>query len=273
MSADPRAGSSVHVAGMRGADQDRAFAGQVAVVTGGTEGIGLAIAHRLGRSGARLVVASRRPAAVRRAGTTLRATGIEVLARPADVRDEAAVQDLVQAADHRFGRIDILVNNAGGSFGDRFRRGPLLDLGADDLVEAFRLNVTSAFLCAKAVVPVMRRGGGGVIVNVASMAAFRAPAPMAAYGASKAALVSLTQSMAGEWAPSIRVNAVAPGHIDTPRVTSRRSPERLAAMLESIPLCRLGTPEDVAGAVAYLAGPEASWMSGTVIQLHGGGWD
>src|SRR5262249_9459280 len=153
-----------------------------------------------------------------------------------DIRDETAVHDLVNLAVERFGRLDVLVNNAGGSFGDRFRRGPLLELDADDLVEAFRLNAAGSFQCAKAAVPVMRRGGGGVIVNVTSMSAFHASAPMAAYGASKAAMVSLTASMAEEWAPDIRVNSVAPGHIDTPRTSANRAPERAAQIMRDIPL-------------------------------------
>lgn len=249
------------------------LAGRVAAVTGGTEGIGLGVARRLGRDGAALVVASRRQEAVDRALDGLRADGCTAIGLTADVRDDEDVRRLVAAADERFGRLDILVNNAGGSFGDRFRRGPLTNLEPGDLVEAFRLNVVGAFTCAKAAAPLLRRDGEGVIVNIASMSAFRASPPMAAYGASKAAMVSLTQSMAQEWAPQIRVNAVAPGHIDTPRVSGRRSEERLSRMLGSIPLGRLGTPEDVAGAVAYLAGPSARWVTGTVLQVHGGAWD
>jgi 7-alpha-hydroxysteroid dehydrogenase len=247
----------------------RELEGQVAVVTGGTEGIGAAIARELGRAGAKVVVASRRPEATQAMAAALATEGTTALGVPLDVLSAESVDSLLSRVLDEFGAVDVLVNNAGGSYSERFRRGPLLELDGEDLLEAFRLNVVGAFTCSKAVAPSMRRHGG-VIVNVASVAAFQVEHGMGAYGTSKAALVQLTKAMAAEWAPDVRVNAVAPGHIDTPRVSAKRSPERKARLLAEIALTRLGTGEDVAQAVRFLAAPTASWMTGAVLNLDGG---
>ncbi len=249
---------------------DFALDGRVAVVTGGTEGIGAAIARELGTAGARVVVTSRREEAVAKMAAELEAVGVEAIGVAADVRETAAVQNLFARTRERFGRVDVLVNNAGGSFGDRFKRGRMLSLEGDDFIEAYRLNVVGAFLCSKAAVPIMQEVGAGSIVNVSSMAAFQVEGPMAPYAASKAALVNLTTAMAHEWAPTIRANAVAPGHIDTPRVSANRSPERVQRLLTEISLARMGTPEDVAHAVRYLASPASAWLTGSVIRVDGG---
>lgn len=243
--------------------------GQVAVVTGGTEGIGAAIARELGRAGATVVVASRRPEATEATADFLAGQGMTALGVPVDVLSADSVDALLSRVHGEFGTVDILVNNAGGSYSERFKRGLLLELDGQDLLEAFRLNVVGAFTCSKAVAPSMRQHGG-VIVNVASVAAFQVEAGMGAYGTSKAALVQLTRAMAAEWAPDIRVNAVAPGHIDTPRVSAKRSPERKARLVAEIALARMGTSEDVAQAVRFLAAPTSSWMTGAVLSLDGG---
>lgn len=244
--------------------------GRVAVVTGGTEGIGAAIARELGRAGARVVVTSRRDEAVEKMAAELEAQGIEALGVAADVRDDAAVERLFAQTVDKFAGVDVLVNNAGGSFGDRFNRGELLSLTSNDFIEAYRLNLVGAFSCSKAAVPIMQKAGSGSIVHVSSMAAYQVEGNMGAYGASKAAIMNLTMAMAQEWAPTIRVNAVAPGHIDTPRVSARRSPERVQRLLGEISLGRMGTPEDVAHAVRYLASPAAAWVTGSVIRVDGG---
>ena len=244
--------------------------GQVAIVTGGTEGIGRAIAEVLGRAGARIVVTSRRDDAVVATAEQFEREGIEALGVATDVRSPEAVEGLVAAALDAFGDIDILVNTAGGSFGDSFSRGPLLDLSPDDFIESYRLNVVGAYLCARAAVPAMRAGGGGSIVNISSLASHDPAQGMAAYGASKAALNNLTRSMAREWAPDIRVNAVAPGHIDTPRTTANRSPERVAVQLKEIGLGRMGTPVDIANGVLYLVAPAGAWLTGIVLDIDGG---
>lgn len=244
--------------------------GSVAVVTGATDGIGRGVAEALGRSGASVVVASRREEAVTGTVADLRDRGIAAFGQPADVRDERNVEELVEFALSLEGSLDILVNCAGGSFGNGFKRGPLLDASADDLMEAYRLNVIGAFLCATAAARGMGEEGGS-IVNVSSMGGVRAGSRgMAAYGASKAALNSLTKSMAIEWAPRVRVNAVAPGYIDTPRTTATRSPERLSEQLRTVAMGRMGTPAEVGDLVLYLASPAASWTTGVVYEIDGG---
>lgn len=244
--------------------------GQVAVVTGGTDGIGLGVALALGRAGARVVVCSRRPDAVAAAERRLGDLGVAAAGLAADVRDPDRMHVVAARAADRFGALDILVNCAGGSFGDRFRRAPLMELDAEDMLEAYRANTVGAFIAAKAAVPAMRAGQGGCIVFISSVVARHISAGMAAYGAAKAALDHLTRSLAHELAPAIRVNAVAPGHIDTPRTAARRDAGKRARQMAETPMGRYGTPEDVAGAVVYLASPAAAWVTGEVVNVTGG---
>jgi NAD(P)-dependent dehydrogenase (short-subunit alcohol dehydrogenase family) len=247
------------------------LSGRVGVVTGGSTGIGRGIAEALGSGGAKVVIASRTAETVAEAEAALAAAGIDVLGVPADVRDENSVATLFQTVRERFGRLDILVNSAGGAFGDSFDRGPLRALTAGDLVEAYRSNVVGAFLCSKAAVPLMKEDGGGNIVHISSVAG-RAAAPnlMGAYGASKAALNNLTRTMALEFAPDVRVNAVLPGHVDTPRTRAARTPARLAAALADSASGRLGTVADIGAAVCYLCSPAGSWVNGILFDIDGG---
>lgn len=135
------------------------------------------------------------------------------------------------------------------------------------------VNTRSVFLCSTAAVPVMQAQGKGVIINMASIGGLASSAPgvgFALYGASKAAVVNLTRSMAVEWAPQIRVNAIAPGQIDTPRVTSGWNPEQRAAQIRRVAMGRNGLPEDIAGAAVYLASDAAAWTTGICLEVHGG---
>lgn len=244
--------------------------GHVAVITGGSAGIGRAVAERLGSLGATVLVAARSSGALDAAVEKMRATGIEAFGKPTDVREEREVDELFAYAESLEGQVSILVNSAGGSFSDNFKRGPLLDASANDLLEAYRLNVVSAFLCSVRAVAAIGEAGGS-IVNVSSIGGVRVGGGgMAAYGASKAALNNLTKTMALEWAPKIRVNAVAPGVIDTERTTATRTPERLARQLRSVALGRMGTPEEVAELVLYLVSPAASWTTGSIYEMDGG---
>lgn len=246
------------------------FTDRVAIVTGGTSGIGRGIAQRLGEGGAKVVVCSRTAANVAATEAELAAEGIDALGVALDVREESGVEALIHATLERFGGIDVLVNSAGGSFGDTYRRGPLLELEASDFIESYRLNVVGAFLCSKAAFPHLQ-SREGAIVHVSSLAG-RAPSAglMGAYGATKAALNNLTKTMGREFAPHVRVNAVAPGHIDTPRTSANRSPERLAAVTKEIAMARFGTPTDVADLVCFLASPAASWITASVFDIDGG---
>lgn len=255
---------------------------RTAIVTGASQGLGRGIALELARAGADVAVVARLPEPVTARGQSrphepvepvvaeVQALGRRALGITADVREADQVASMVQQTLETFGRVDILVNNAGGSYGQDFKRGPVLETTEHDLNETFRLNVNSVFLCSKAVAPIMLEQGSGAIINNASMGGLGPDRDFAAYTAAKAAVISLTGQMAMEWAPSVRVNAVAPGRIDTSRSRSRRDPETLARRLSHIAMGRMGAPEEVAGAVVYLASDAASWTTGITIELDGG---
>ena len=244
--------------------------GKVAVVTGGSRGIGRAIALGLGAHGCHVVVVARSQESVSATVTDIERDGGSAEGITGDVRDAAAVKTVLAQVERSAGRLDVLVNNAGGSFGDDFQRRPLLELRPEDLLGAFRMNVLSAFLCARESVPLMRRAGGGSIINVCSVVV-RTPRPgFGAYSAAKAALTSLTMTMALEWAPEVRVNAVLVGHVDTERARRSRTAEDVAWLERHIALGRLGQPADIAGTVVFLASDLARWVTGSAVGVDGG---
>lgn len=241
--------------------------GKVALITGGTRGIGLATAHAFGAAGARLYVAARREE-YDDAGAILRA-GFDVSFISADLQTRAAARSLVERVVADAGRIDVLVNNAG------------VDLGGDseDFPEAqwrsvMATNLDAVFWCSQIAIGFMRRNGGGAIVNVGSMSGIVANVPQnqVAYCSSKAAVHMMTRSLASEFASEkIRVNAVAPGYIDTAMSRGGMSnPSRGPVWLEMTPMRRFGKPDEVAAAILFLASEAASFITGEIIVVDGG---
>jgi 2-deoxy-D-gluconate 3-dehydrogenase len=246
---------------------------RVAIVSGGSDGIGRMIAHGLADAGASVVVAARGPEKIEKVVGEIEGKGHQVIGVPTDVTEPQAVKSLVEKTLSRFGQVDILLNVVGGSQGPTFKRGPLLELTKADFNEAFNINVTSAFLCSQAVVPHMLERGKGVIINMASIGArdYRLPEPgMSVYNMTKASIMHLTRSMAKEWAPNIRVNCVNAGHFITPRRARTERPERRERSLAEIQVGRFGVPQDIAGAIVFMASDAGAFFNGSYLDLHGG---
>jgi len=193
-----------------------------------------------------------------------------VLGVTADLRDGAEVSRMVREVQSTFGGIDILVNVAGGSWGETFRAGSLLEISDRDVLEAYRVNVVTMFLCSTAVAPLMKQRGKGAIVNIASVAGRGASPSQGAYGAAKAAVINMSQTMAAEWAPEVRVNAIAVGGVETPHRARWAEPAQGAGPSNLPPLGRLGTPEEHAGTVVWLVSDAASYITGAIVDAHGG---
>ncbi|MFN0070820.1 MAG: SDR family NAD(P)-dependent oxidoreductase [Chloroflexota bacterium] len=255
---------------------------RVAIVTGGAQGLGKAACTELARAGAHVVVVAREPedvtvgrsrphAPVDQAVDEVLSLGRRSLGITADVRDQADVDQMVRRTMDELGRIDILVNVVGGSWGETFRGGGVLDIEPNDVMEAYRLNVLTMFMCTKAVQPIMKAQGKGAVINIASMAG-RGPSPgSAAYGAAKAGVISMSQTMAQELAPEIRVNVIALGGIETPHRPMWAGAQQQASTTASrSALGRLGTPEEHAGTIVWLASDYAGYMTGAVIDANGG---
>jgi 3-oxoacyl-[acyl-carrier protein] reductase len=241
------------------------LAGKVAVVTGGGSGMGEAICRRFVEEGARVVLADNRADRAEPLARDIGAVFVE-----ADVSRDADVRKMIDAAVERFGRLDVLVNNAGAPQPPT----PVADTTESDFDRLMAVNAKAIFLAARRAVPIMRRQGGGIIINTVSVAAIRPRPNLAAYNSSKGAALVMTKSLAIELAPDrIRVNAVCPGPADTPMLSTfvgGDGPEKRAAFLSTIPLGRLCTPEDVANAMVYLASEESSFVTGAVLDVDGG---
>ncbi len=239
------------------------LAGKVALVTGGARGIGLAVARAFVREGALVTVADINAggAAQAAAGLGERATGLAV-----NVADQASVQAMVDAITGRHGRLDILVNNAGVGGNT-----PFLETRLEDWNRIIGINLTGAFMVAQAAAREMARGGGGKIVNIASLSGQRGGNGRAAYGAAKAGLELLTKVMAVELAEhGINVNNIAPGAIETEMAKFAHDQATRAAYNYLIPMTRYGTPEEIADAAVFLCSDEARYVHGHTLNVDGG---
>ncbi len=239
---------------------------KVAVITGGTRGIGLAVAKRLTADGYDVLLTYKGDAeAAAEAARELAGSGRRVEAIAADISTADGAGATIEAAMERLGRIDVLVNNAGIT-----RDTLLMRMSEDDWDEVLTTNLKGTFLVSKAAVRPMLRQRSGRIVNISSVVGQVGNAGQANYSAAKAGLIGFTKSLAKEvGSRGITVNAIAPGFIAT-RMTAGLPDEMKAILLERTPLARFGEPEDVAGAVAFLAGPDAGFITGHVLTVDGG---
>ena len=235
------------------------FSGRVALVTGGSRGVGRGIVEGFLAAGASVMTCGRTEPEDLPEGAAFTVT---------DVRDAEQVDALVTATTERFGRLDVLVNNAGGSPpADAATASPRFS------TSIVALNLLAPLFCAQRANAVMQgQDGGGAIVNIASVSGVRPSPGTAAYGAAKAGLINLTQTLAVEWAPKVRVNAVTAGMILTEQADLFYGDEAgIARVAATVPLGRLGQPSDVADACLFLSSPLASYISGANLVVHGGG--
>ncbi len=239
--------------------------GQCGIVTGGTRGIGKAIAQRLAQRGVNLVVAARTLPAAQEVAASLSTPDVRVFGMKLDVSNAGEVEQVFEFAREKFGRIDILVNNAGIT-----KDGLLMRMQEDAWDTVIDINLKGVFLCSREAIRDMAKQRYGRIINITSVAAFMGNPGQANYSASKAGIVGFTKTVAREYASrNITVNAVAPGFIET-AMTDVLPQHIKEEMKKMIPLGRFGTVDDVAEAVVFLASPEAGYITGHVLHVNGG---
>jgi NAD(P)-dependent dehydrogenase (short-subunit alcohol dehydrogenase family) len=238
---------------------------KVALVTGAARGIGLATARKYLDEGWRVALLDIEGELLARATAEIGRPD-DTLALICDVSDAVAVAAAIKTIEQRFGRLDALVNNAGVAV-----FAPLMETSDADWSRVLEVNLTGPFLCTKAAVPLMREGGGGAIVNITSISAVRASTLRSAYGTSKAGLAHLTKQLAVELAAlNIRVNAVAPGPVDTAMAKQVHTPEIRADYHDAIPLNRYGLEEELAEAIFFLSSERSSYITGQILAVDGG---
>ena len=263
--------------------RDGLLDGQVAIITGGGTGIGLGIAQLLARLGAHVVVASRKAEHVEAAAKAITDAGWSASAQTVDVREPEQIQAMVARVAAERGRIDLLVNNAAGNF-----YAPSETLSPNAWRSVIEIDLFGTFFCSQAVLPIMKKQGGGRIVSISMTLHYRGWPLMAHATAAKAGIDALTRTLALEWAKDrVRVNAIAPGPIPTEGVRKAFTPPPTAEGIidvfameramesyakKAIPMGRWGSPADIGGMVAFLCSPAASWITGAIMVVDGGEW-
>ena len=238
---------------------------KVVIITGGTRGIGYETAKAFCENGAKVVLLGSKIDTVNTAVENLKQAGYKVKGYYPKLTDFDEVKEIADKVQQEYGRIDVLINNAGKSANQKIE-----ETSAQDFAEIMDLNVDAIFNMCKAVVPYMKKQGGGVIINTSSMVSFCGQPSGVGYPASKAAVNGLTKSLARELAPfNIRVNAVAPGIIKTDMVANLPD-EVIEPLIKTIPLGRIGSSRDVANAFLFLASDKASYITGDILQVDGG---
>ena len=242
--------------------------GKAALITGAGRGIGRAIALAYAAAGADVAIAARTRADLDSLAREIESSGRRALVIAADVGTAGALEMLVEGCRNTFGRLDVLVNNAGGA-------GPNdpLKTTPEQFLKTLEWNVLPAFALTRLAVPLLRAGGAeqpGSVINITSAAARYAQRSFSGYGTAKAALTQLTRLLAQDFAPTVRVNAIAPGPVVTDALAKYLTADVRGAMERRTPLARLGTVEDIAAAALYLAAPASSWMTGKTLELDGG---
>jgi len=238
---------------------------RVAVITGGGRGIGQGIALAFAELGAHVVCAARTEKEIEATAERARRFGVRALAVRCDVTDAAQIEHVVRATMTEFGRVDLLVNNAGG-----FPPMAFLDTEPSSWDWCLRFNLTSAFLMTRHCLPHMLAGDGGAILNISSAAGRIIRSGFVAYGTVKAALSFMTKQLAAEFAPRVRVNALAVGAVQTSALMPFLTDDLRKQMEELTPMRRLGTVEDVALAALWLCSPAGNWVTGKVVEVDGG---
>jgi NAD(P)-dependent dehydrogenase (short-subunit alcohol dehydrogenase family) len=245
--------------------------GQVAVVTGGGTGIGLAIAKRLGELGARIAVASRNSEHLEKGTAELRHAGQDPLAVQLDVRNPEQVDEMVTRVTRHFGKIDILINNAAGNFVCRAE-----ELSPNGWNSVINIVLNGSFYCSRAVGRHMiQRGGGGAIVSILANYVWTGSPGTIHSAAAKAGVMSMTQTLAVEWAPhKIRVNAVAPGAVESPGAAKQlwNTPQAVERITDMVPVKRWAQPLEIADAVVFLVAPNTGYVTGEILTVDGGAW-
>ena len=239
--------------------------GKVAVITGAGRGIGAGCARAFAEAGADVVCATRTEAQVEAVAVELRSIGRRALAVRCDVNERADLEHLVERAVQELGRIDVVVNNAGGSPPQE-----AMKVSAAEFESAFHFNVTTALSLTQLAVPHMLDQGGGSVVNISSAAGRLVMPGFVAYGTAKAALAYMTKVLGAEFAPKVRVNAIAVGAVDTSALAPFLTDELRAAMSAKTPMGRIGTVEDIAACALYLAAPASGLVTGNVFEVDGG---